>query len=77
MNSTIGKKVSGQADSRKEPAEGFIHSSDGLLHYLDWGGTGLQAMDFVPAPMRPLFPIFQISFIFLPATFAVTGTRST
>ena len=43
MNSTIENKVSGQADSRSEPAEGFIRSSDGLLHYLDWGGTGLQA----------------------------------
>ncbi len=42
MNSTIEKELSTRTDSAVEPAEGFIHSSDGRLHYLDWGGTGLQ-----------------------------------
>jgi pimeloyl-ACP methyl ester carboxylesterase len=42
MNSTIEKKLYGQSNSKREPAEGFIDSSDGLLHYLDWGGDGLQ-----------------------------------
>jgi pimeloyl-ACP methyl ester carboxylesterase len=43
MNSTIEKESSPQTDSAVEPAEGFIPSSDGRLHYLDWGGTGRQA----------------------------------
>lgn len=31
------------SDMQIEPAEGFVESSDGRIHYLDWGGTGLQA----------------------------------
>jgi pimeloyl-ACP methyl ester carboxylesterase len=42
MNSTIDKEISARTDSTVEPAEGFIHASDGRLHYLDWGGAGLQ-----------------------------------
>jgi pimeloyl-ACP methyl ester carboxylesterase len=42
MNSPIEEKRSGRSDSKREPAEGFVHSSDGRLHYLDWAGTGLQ-----------------------------------
>jgi pimeloyl-ACP methyl ester carboxylesterase len=43
MNSSIEKQSSARTDSAIEPAEGFIHSADGRLHYLDWGGTGLPA----------------------------------
>jgi pimeloyl-ACP methyl ester carboxylesterase len=42
MNSTIDKGISARTDSTAEPAEGFVHASDGRLHYLDWGGAGLQ-----------------------------------
>ena len=42
MNSTIDKEISARTDSTVEPAEGFIHAADGRLHYLDWGGAGLQ-----------------------------------
>ena len=43
MNSTIENKLSDNTDLQVEPAEGFVPSSEGLLHYLDWGGTGLPA----------------------------------
>lgn len=43
MNSSIEKELSSRTDSAVEPAEGFIHTPDGRLHYLDWGGCGLQA----------------------------------
>jgi pimeloyl-ACP methyl ester carboxylesterase len=42
MNSPIEEKCSSRSNSKRGPAEGFIHSSDGLLHYLEWAGTGLQ-----------------------------------
>jgi hypothetical protein len=27
---------------QQEPTEGFISLPEGKLHYLDWGGSGLQ-----------------------------------
>ena len=42
MESSIDILGRPDAASAVEPAEGFVHSPDGLLHYLDWGGTGLQ-----------------------------------
>jgi pimeloyl-ACP methyl ester carboxylesterase len=41
MNTTTANQSSPSSKSQIEPAEGFVPSSDGLLHYLDWGGSGL------------------------------------
>jgi pimeloyl-ACP methyl ester carboxylesterase len=41
MNPTTVKEISSKKTSQTEPTEGFVDSSDGRLHYLDWGGTGL------------------------------------
>ena len=43
MNSTIETKLSARTDSQIEPAEIFFDTPDGRIHYLDWGGSGVQA----------------------------------
>ena len=42
MNPAIEKESSAKEGVTAAPAENFIQSSDGLLHYLDWGGSGVK-----------------------------------
>lgn len=43
MNSTIQTTSPAEAKWRPEPAERFLEHPEGRIHYLDWGGDGLQA----------------------------------
>ena len=43
MNSTIETTLPAEAKWRPEPAERFLEHPQGRIHYLDWGGDGLQA----------------------------------
>ena len=43
MNSTIETTFPAEAKWRPEPAERFLERAEGRIHYLDWGGDGLQA----------------------------------
>ena len=43
MNSTIETTLPAEAKRRPEPAERFLERPEGRIHYLDWGGDGLQA----------------------------------
>ena len=43
MNSTMGMPGTTETDLDPEPTEQFFELPDGRIHYLDWGGDGLQA----------------------------------
>jgi pimeloyl-ACP methyl ester carboxylesterase len=43
MNSTMGTPGTNETDLAPEPTEQFLELPDGRIHYLDWGGDGLQA----------------------------------
>ena len=43
MNSTMGMPGTTETDLDPEPTEQFLELPDGRIHYLDWGGDGLQA----------------------------------
>jgi pimeloyl-ACP methyl ester carboxylesterase len=43
MNSTMETRGTTETDAGPEPAEEFVEFPDGRVHYLNWGGGGLQA----------------------------------
>ncbi len=43
MNSDVETKAFAETDLFPEPTEHFLNLHDGRIHYLDWGGDGLQA----------------------------------
>ena len=43
MNSAIEATLPAEAKWRPDPAERFLEHPAGRIHYLDWGGDGLQA----------------------------------
>jgi pimeloyl-ACP methyl ester carboxylesterase len=42
MNSTTETTLSPEIKSSPEPTEQFLELPEGRIHYLDWGGTGMQ-----------------------------------
>ena len=43
MNITMETTSSPETQRSPEPAERFLEHPQGRIHYLDWGGDGLQA----------------------------------
>ena len=43
MNSTMETAGTPETDTGPEPTENFLELPDGRIHYLDWGGGGVQA----------------------------------
>ncbi len=43
MSSTTEKTLAPETERSPEPAERFLELPEGRIHYLDWGGEGIQA----------------------------------